>query len=102
VLKGLEVNPEAMAENLERTNGLVFSEALALQVSRQVADRLCEQARREGRHLLDVARDDAEVKNQLKKGELEALFQPESQFGTALAMAERVLALWATARETAA
>jgi hypothetical protein len=55
-----------------------------------------------GRHLLEVARADAEVKKQLGKGELEALFVPQSQFGAAPAMIERVLAEWATARETAA
>jgi len=102
VLKSLEVDPKAMAANLERTNGLVFSEALALRVSRAVAVRLCERALREGRHLLEVARADADVKKQLKKGELEALFEPQTQFGAAPAMMERVLAGWATARETAA
>ena len=102
VLRGLEVDPKAMAANLERTNGLVFSEALALRVSRPVADRLCERALREGRHLLEVARADADVKNQLKNEELEALFEAQSQFGAAAAMIERVLAQWASARETAA
>jgi 3-carboxy-cis,cis-muconate cycloisomerase len=102
VLRGLEVNPTAMCANLERTNGLVFSEALALRVTRPVADRLCERALREGRHLLEVARADADVRKHLKKGELEALFEPQSQFGAAPDMIERVLADWATARETAA
>jgi 3-carboxy-cis,cis-muconate cycloisomerase len=102
VLRGLEVNPKAMAANLERTNGLVFSEALASRVSRLVADRLCERALHEGRHLLEVARADADVTKHLKKEELEALFEPQSQFGAAPAMIERVLADWATARETAA
>ncbi len=101
VLRGLEVDPKAMAANLERTNGLVFSEALALRVSRPVADRLCERALREGRHLLEVARADADVKNHLKKEELEALFEPQSQFGAAPAMIERVLDEWAIARGTA-
>jgi len=102
VLGGLEVDPEAMAANLERTSGLVFSEALALRVSRPVADRLCEQARRERRSLLEVALANNEVKKFLNEGELEALFRPENQFGAAPAMIERVLAEWATARETAA
>jgi 3-carboxy-cis,cis-muconate cycloisomerase len=101
VLEGLEVDAEAMSANLARTNGLVFSEALALRVSREVADRLCEQALREGRNLLAVARADAEVMKQLGKAELEALFEPRSQFGVAGATIERVLADWATARESA-
>jgi 3-carboxy-cis,cis-muconate cycloisomerase len=102
VLGGLEVNPKAMAANLARTNGLVFSEALALRVSRPVADRLCAYALRDGRHLLEVARAEAEVVKQFAKGELEALFEPQNQFGTAPAMIEHVLAAWASARETAA
>jgi len=102
VLRGLEVNPKAMAANVERTNGLVFSEALAVRLSRPVADRLCERALRDGRHLLEVARADADVVKQFEKGELEALFEPQNQFGAAPAMIERVLAQWATARETAA
>jgi adenylosuccinate lyase len=73
-----------------------------LHVSRQAAERLCEQAVREGRSLLEVALADIEVKKRLKKGELEALFLPETQFGAAQATIERVLAEWATARETAA
>ena len=102
VLKGLEVNAEAMAANLERTKGLVFSEALALHVSRPVADRLCEQALRSGRTLLEVALADSEIKGHLNKDELEALFRPENHFGAAPAMIERALTEWASARETAA
>ncbi|HEY7237925.1 MAG TPA: lyase family protein [Burkholderiales bacterium] len=102
VLAGLEINRNAMAANLERTNGLVFSEALAVRASRALAERLCEQARREGRHLLDVARHDAEARQRLGMDELEALFQPEGQFGAAGAMIERVLADWVSAREIAA
>jgi len=102
VLQGLRVDAEAMRVNLERTNGLVYSEALALRISRALAERLCEQAMREGRSLLEVALADNEVKKLVKKGELEALFRPENQFGAAPAMIERALAAWAIARETAA
>jgi 3-carboxy-cis,cis-muconate cycloisomerase len=102
VLRGLQVDAGAMRRNLERTNGLVFSEALALRVSRPLADRLCEQAARSGESLLEVARADPEVKKRLKKAQLEALFEAQSQFGAAQAMIERVLEDWATSRETAA
>ena len=102
VLEGLEVDPEAMAANLERMNGLVFSEALALRVSRTLADRLCEQALRDGRNLLEVALADADVMKRLEKAELEALFEPRSQFGAAGTTIERVLADWTSARGSAA
>ena len=102
VLQGLEVDAKAMQRNIERTNGLVFSEALSLGLSRPVAERLCAQAAREGRDVLEVARADAEVKKLLKKTDLDALFNAQTQFGGAAAMIERVLADWATSRETAA
>src|SRR5919109_3519089 len=48
---GLQVDVVAMRANIDRTQGLVFSEALALRTSRMLAERLCEQAVREKRHL---------------------------------------------------
>jgi 3-carboxy-cis,cis-muconate cycloisomerase len=99
VLQGLEVDAAAMRANLERTKGLVYSEAVALRLSRALADRLCEQAARQKRNLLEVMRTDREV--QIPADELEALFKPQNAFGSAPAMIERVLADWASVRETA-
>lgn len=101
VLAGLEVNADALRANLEASNGLVYSETVALRLSRQTADRLCEDAVRSGRTLLEVMRADAEVSRALTQEELERLFRPESAFGCAGAMIERVLSDWATSRETA-
>jgi 3-carboxy-cis,cis-muconate cycloisomerase len=95
VLRGLQVNPEAMRANLERSNGMVFSEALAMRLSRALADRLVAQAAAEGRGLREVARA------ALAEKDLEALFDPLQSFGSAGAMIERVLSDWATARENA-
>jgi 3-carboxy-cis,cis-muconate cycloisomerase len=98
VLQGLQVNTEAMRANLERTQGLVYSEAVSLRLSRAAADRLTEKAVREGKHLREVVRADPEAK---KLRELESLFDAERSFGSAAAMMERVLADWAISRETA-
>jgi 3-carboxy-cis,cis-muconate cycloisomerase len=87
VVQGLQVNEEAMWQNLERTQGLVFSEALSLRLSRADADRLVEQAVREKKHLRDAVPDD-----------LADLFDARKSFGAAPAMIERVLADWASAR----
>jgi 3-carboxy-cis,cis-muconate cycloisomerase len=100
VLQGLEVNSKAMRANLERSKGLVFSEAVSLRLSRAVADGLCEQALRENKNLLDVMRADAEVARLMPASELEDLFRAETAFGSARSMIERVLADWATARGT--
>ena len=90
VMQGLQVNEEAMRQNLERTQGLVFSEALSLRLSRAQADRLVEQAVRQKKHLRDVA-----------PAELADLFDARTSYGAAPAMIERVLADWASASRSA-
>ena len=87
VVQGLQVNEEAMRQNLERTQGLVFSEALSLRLSRADADRLVEQAVRQKKHLREVG-----------PPELGDLFDAKNSYGAAPVMIERVLADWATAR----
>lgn len=94
VLRGLQVDAQAMRANLESTNGLVFSEAVALRLSRPVADELLAQAAREGKHLKELV-------GGLPPAELERLFDPHNAFGSAGAMIERVLQAWATSRESA-
>lgn len=101
VLAALRVNQDVMRANLERTGGLVFSEAVALRMSRQAAERLSQEALRANRHLRDVMRADDEVRSAIPGGELDELFRPESVFGSAGAMIERVLQDWATSRESA-
>jgi 3-carboxy-cis,cis-muconate cycloisomerase len=100
VLQGLEVKAAAMRENLERSKGQVFSEAVSLRLSRTLADRVCEQAVRENKNLLEVMRGDTEVRNLLPASELDSLFKAENSFGMAHSMIERVLADWATSRGT--
>jgi 3-carboxy-cis,cis-muconate cycloisomerase len=102
VLQGLALDEQAMRFNLERTRGLAYSEAVSLRLSRPVAERLCEQAVREGRGLLEVMRADPEVAKLLGQKEIEALFDAQRAFGAAPAMIERVLADWTSARESAA
>jgi 3-carboxy-cis,cis-muconate cycloisomerase len=106
VLEGLEVRPEAMAENLERTQGLVFSEAVALRLAQSLGksaahaltEKLCARAVQEGRHLLDVMRTDLEASQLVPTAELDDLFDARRSFGSAQRMIDRVLATW---RETA-
>lgn len=104
VLEGLQVDAAAMRANLERTRGLVYSEALSLRLSRalgkpaahSLTEKLCEQALREGRSLLDVAGADPAVA--LDAAELAALFEPESGYGAAAAMIERAISGWRAAQ----
>lgn len=101
VLDGLQVNAAAMRSNIDRLNGLVYSEALALRTSRALADRLCAQALREDRQLLDVVRTDAEAARLLSGAQLTELFEPERTYGAAEDMIERVLSDWQRTRESA-
>jgi 3-carboxy-cis,cis-muconate cycloisomerase len=87
VVQGLQVNAQAMTDNLERTNGLVFSEALALRLPRAEADALVERAVRENKHLREVAGK-----------EHGAVFDARKSYGAAAAMLEQVLSDWASAR----
>jgi len=101
VLAGLEVNAEAMRANIDRTQGLVFSEALSLRTSRAIAERLIAQAAREKRHLRDITRGDAEATRLLKPVDIDALFEPAASYGAAPAMIREVLSDWEKARGSA-
>jgi len=102
VLRGLQVDVPAMRANLERSKGLVFSEAVSLRLSRALADRLCAQAVREDRQLLEVMRNDADAQRAMPAAEMAALFEPQQHYGSALRMIDRVLADWASVRGSAA
>lgn len=101
-LEGLEVRADAMRANLERTQGLVFSEAVALrlaqalgkQAAHELTERLCARTIETGTHLKEVVK----AENIISPAELEALFDAKRAFGSAPPMIERVLATW---RETA-
>jgi 3-carboxy-cis,cis-muconate cycloisomerase len=97
VIEGLQVNAQAMRHNLERTNGLVFSEALSLRLSRAEADALVEQAVGEKRHLRDVAA----ASGKLSAEDIAALFDVKKSYGAAALMTSSVLADWASARRSA-
>ncbi len=107
VLEGLTVDERAMRANLDRSRGLVFSENVSLHLSRTLGkqaahaltEKLCEIAVREGKTLAEVLRADPACKP-LAATELDALFDPESCYGSASAMIERALAEWSQTIKT--
>ena len=107
VAQGLEVDAAAMRANIERSNGLVFSEAVATRLARALGrteaqaltEKLCRRALQGGSSLLEVMRADAEVARAMPPAELAGLFEPERHFGAAGEMLERALADW---RDTSA
>jgi adenylosuccinate lyase len=81
VMKGLQVYPQRMKENLERTRGVIFSQRVLLAliekgVDRQEAYRIVQEnamrAWKEGRSFLELLKGDRRVK--LSSQELESLF----------------------------
>ena len=106
VLEGLEVDAAAMRRNLERTRGLVYSEAVAVRLARtlgkaaahQLTEKLCARAQREGITLLEALRADPEAARAIPAPELPALFDAENAFGSAGAMIARALAEWHAVR----
>jgi adenylosuccinate lyase len=81
IVRGLEVHAAAMRASIDRTDGLAFSEALALRLSRPVADRLVLQAVREGRHLPEVLRTDQDAMRGLGASDAASLFEPQASYG---------------------
>ncbi len=83
IMKGLQVYPERMRENLELTKGLVFSQRVMLALiekglSREEAYRLVQrnamQAWKERASFLNLLNGDPEVGEHLSKAELEGIF----------------------------
>lgn len=105
VLEGLKVDEQAMRANLQRSRGLVYSENVALYLSRALGkqaahaltEKLCQTAVREKKTLAEVLRADPQASGALDAKALAQLFEPESCFGASAAMIERALADWSHA-----
>jgi 3-carboxy-cis,cis-muconate cycloisomerase len=97
---GLVVDAAAMCANIERLKGLGFAErlssALAASLGRgaahERAEALSADAVRTGRHLRDVAAEDADVAAVLDPAALAALFEPADYLGCTAAFIARTLA----------
>jgi 3-carboxy-cis,cis-muconate cycloisomerase len=102
VLEGLTIDADAMHANLERSRGLVYSEAVSVYLTRALGkqaahtltERLCEKALREGKHLKEVVAADADARKAGSEQEIAALFLPENHFGAAQAMIGRAIDEW--------
>ena len=105
-LERLEVRADAMAANLERTQGLVFSEAVSVRLAQALGksaahaltEKLCARAVAQKKHLRDILLAEEEVARIVPASELKVLFDAKRAFGSAQQMIDRVLATW---RETA-
>ncbi len=85
VLEGLEVDPARMAENLDRSYGLVYSQrvlleltgkGLARQVAYEIVQRNAMRAWRERRSFLELLGEDGAVMDHLSPDDLKRCFDP--------------------------
>ena len=85
ILEGLDVDPARMAENLDRSYGLVYSQrvllkltdaGLARQVAYEIVPRNAMRAWRERRSFLELLAAEPEVSGRLTADELKACFDP--------------------------
>ena len=100
VLEGLEVDAGAMRRNIDRTQGLVMSEAVMMglgqYIGREYAHDLvydiCRVAVSEGRPLLDLLAEHPEINKHLGRDALAELCDPGNYLGQSGVMVDRVLA----------
>jgi adenylosuccinate lyase len=85
VIEGLEVYPHRMAENLERSHGLVYSQRVLLRLTEaglprqrayELVQRNAMRAWRERRSFLELLGEDAEITEHVSAAELKACFDP--------------------------
>lgn len=85
VLCHLQVNPQAMARNLERTQGAIYSQGLLLRLVAQGVSRaqahewlrtLVAQAQQSGQSLLEVVLNDRRISQYLTPEEIREVFSP--------------------------
>ena len=99
IVRGLEVDRDRMASNLELTHGLILAEAVTMalggSIGRQAAHHLVEVACRtavEKRvHLREVLDADLAVKKYLSTSDLERLLDPANYTGQSAAFVDRVV-----------
>lgn len=100
MIDGLQLDTARMSQNLDATQGLIFAEAvaaaLAKQIGKQEAHKLveecCRRAVAEKKHLREILSGTAEIKSRLTPAELDSLFQPLNYLGVANEFIDRAIA----------
>jgi len=99
IVAGLEVHPEKMLENVNRTRGLVLAEAVAFALrerlgkerSHKIVEEAARRAAQDGRDFSEVLLSYPEVRGHLSAAELSRLLDPANYLGSAVEMTEKVL-----------
>lgn len=99
IVPHLEVDVARMRRNLDATQGLIFAEAVAMTMGKDLgksaAHELLEvasrQARQSGKHLREVLAQNRVVTEHLTSADLDRLFAPENYLGVAQELVDRVI-----------
>jgi 3-carboxy-cis,cis-muconate cycloisomerase len=99
IARGMRVDPEKMAANLEAARGLPLAEAvsvaLAVHLGRERAHDLVQRASMRavaaGRHLREILVEDVEIREHLNASEIDRLMDPGNYLGSARIFIARVL-----------
>ena len=99
VVGGLEVHPDQMLRNANRTRGLVLAEAVAFalrkKMGREKSHKIVEEAARraaqDGSDFAEVLLSYPDVGSHLSRAELSRLLDPANYLGSAVEMTEKVL-----------
>ncbi|MDQ3316236.1 MAG: 3-carboxy-cis,cis-muconate cycloisomerase [Actinomycetota bacterium] len=99
---GLEVFPEKMLENLGATKGMllaenvttVASEKLGRLKAHDLVEAACRRALKHGKHLREELLQDAEIREVLSEGEIDAALDPAGYLGAAGSFVDRALKLY--------
>ena len=105
VVLGLQIDAEAMRQNLERTHGQIMAEAVAIEMARYLGRaeaqaivlEACAKAARDGVELRIALASDSRVTRVLTIADLERLMDPRKYLGSSSQMIDRILTAW---RET--
>lgn len=100
VLRRLVVYPENMKKNIEATKGLVMSEAVMIAMVKKGANRqraheiirkCAMEAWQTGKHLLEILKENPDVKEYLSEKELEEVMKPENYLGASKTIMKNVI-----------
>jgi 3-carboxy-cis,cis-muconate cycloisomerase len=99
MLGSLELDPERMQRNLDKSRGLIMAEPVQVQLAqrtdpqraRKMIERAVRSARESGRPFKDVLQDDAEIRRHLDEQEVASALDPAKALGQASALIDRAL-----------
>ena len=100
--EGLEVHPERLQENLERTGGMLLAENVTTLASgklgrleaHDLVEAACRRALQNGEHLRAELVRDRRIREALSEEEIDAALDPAGYLGSAGAFVDRALELY--------